>query len=495
MAMQAMFPNITRAPKHNRQRCRDYDTKGFCVRGAACPYDHGNDHLVAPGESEYDPNNAIIDTNGRSSVHSKNRSSQSEVTPRKSNRAVFSDLKVPKDRTLTAIVVEQIPEEHFHEETVRDFFSQFGKITEVTMHAYKHLAIVNYENRNAAQRAFESPKAIFENRFVKVYWYRPDLDDKAGINGRISKERSSSEAGSRQLLALSTEEDLEVYRREQEEKQKVHERRQAAMKRVAEAKQALAQQQEEMTRHNEEKATLIAKLASKGVLLPADGTEEEVPTETMALREQLARLEAEAKSMGIDPDAPIEEYSYSFRGRGRGRGFNSRGGYYVRSRGRGNAPYDFGRGYHNGSPYVRGRSSAVRKLDNRPRNIAVSGVEFDAKKDEMLRAYLISVGEFDGVERHPERPDSMIVSFKERWQAEQVMKGGTEIPGVGKVTLSWIASVLPATTEPVTMDDDENMAEALNETNGKAHDTQDDTHHEQELNLDVADEDDWGGIS
>ncbi|XP_026183588.1 RNA-binding protein 27 isoform X2 [Mastacembelus armatus] len=29
-----------------KQRCRDYDEKGFCVRGDHCPFDHGNDPLI-----------------------------------------------------------------------------------------------------------------------------------------------------------------------------------------------------------------------------------------------------------------------------------------------------------------------------------------------------------------------------------------------------------------------------------------------------------------
>ncbi|OAQ25203.1 hypothetical protein K457DRAFT_129181 [Linnemannia elongata AG-77] len=29
-----------------RQRCRDYDEKGFCMRGDMCPYDHGDDRIV-----------------------------------------------------------------------------------------------------------------------------------------------------------------------------------------------------------------------------------------------------------------------------------------------------------------------------------------------------------------------------------------------------------------------------------------------------------------
>lgn len=31
-------------------RCRDYDTKGFCTRGDACPFEHGRDHIVVPGQ-------------------------------------------------------------------------------------------------------------------------------------------------------------------------------------------------------------------------------------------------------------------------------------------------------------------------------------------------------------------------------------------------------------------------------------------------------------
>ncbi|KAF9968692.1 hypothetical protein BGZ70_010198 [Mortierella alpina] len=32
--------------ERRRQRCRDYDEKGFCMRGDDCPYDHGEDRIV-----------------------------------------------------------------------------------------------------------------------------------------------------------------------------------------------------------------------------------------------------------------------------------------------------------------------------------------------------------------------------------------------------------------------------------------------------------------
>uniref|UniRef100_A0A8C5AD11 RNA binding motif protein 26 n=1 Tax=Gadus morhua TaxID=8049 RepID=A0A8C5AD11_GADMO len=38
------FPR--RPPQQPRKRCRDYDEKGFCMRGDMCPFDHGSDPVV-----------------------------------------------------------------------------------------------------------------------------------------------------------------------------------------------------------------------------------------------------------------------------------------------------------------------------------------------------------------------------------------------------------------------------------------------------------------
>ncbi|KAJ8003331.1 hypothetical protein DPEC_G00147220 [Dallia pectoralis] len=42
-------PSFTRGlppPTQERKRCRDYDEKGFCMRGDMCPFDHGSDPVV-----------------------------------------------------------------------------------------------------------------------------------------------------------------------------------------------------------------------------------------------------------------------------------------------------------------------------------------------------------------------------------------------------------------------------------------------------------------
>jgi hypothetical protein len=502
--MQAMFPHMTgmssssnqdKGPNtRKRRRCQDYDTKGFCVRGSACPFDHGNDHIVASGDDEYDPTNALIDTNGHHDGHHNLQvgPSQGEGDLRKTVRAAFSDRRVPKDRSITTIVVEQIPEAYFDEQSIRSFFSQFGNIREIGLHAYKHLAIVEYDTRTAAQKAWESPKVIFDNRFVKVYWYRPDLDVKIKSNGIASNAKPSSNVSTSALPDLTTVEDSEAYKRRQEEKQQAHEQRQVALRRTEEARQALIRRKEEVTiKYEAERAVLRAKLATKGEELPTDSTEQ-VSSEALALREQLARLEAEAIAMGIDPNAPAEDSYYTYRGRGSSRVYSSRGGYT--GRGRGYTPYQPARGTYRGSPFVRGRSSAVRKLDNRPRKIAISGVAFDARKEEMLRAHLVSVGEFESIGKDPATTDSFVVSFKERWQAEQVMNGSTDVLGVGKIKMAWVASAPTATTEqPILDQEDEVMVEA---PNGHRHDVHDDAHDELEVNLDVAGGDDeWDNIS
>ncbi|XP_044739465.1 RNA-binding protein 26 [Chrysoperla carnea] len=39
-------PNNTGPVFHGKRRCRDFDEKGYCMRGDMCPYDHGNDPVV-----------------------------------------------------------------------------------------------------------------------------------------------------------------------------------------------------------------------------------------------------------------------------------------------------------------------------------------------------------------------------------------------------------------------------------------------------------------
>ncbi|KAL2375927.1 hypothetical protein RJ035_008182, partial [Blastomyces gilchristii] len=59
------------------------------------------------------------------------------------------------------------------------------------------------------------------------------------------------------------------------------------------------------------------------------------------------------------------------------------------------------------------------------------------------------IGEYESIEPNPDQPDSQIVSFKDRYVAEKLMYGTTDIPSVGKVEFSWVAN---APSTPGTRD-------------------------------------------
>ena len=49
---QLPFLEASAGKSNINARCRDYDTKGFCARGNACPFDHGNTQIIVPGQHE-----------------------------------------------------------------------------------------------------------------------------------------------------------------------------------------------------------------------------------------------------------------------------------------------------------------------------------------------------------------------------------------------------------------------------------------------------------
>lgn len=52
-AMSQALPGIAAQPaRKNGERCKDYDEKGFCALGNTCPYDHGSDRIIVPGQNE-----------------------------------------------------------------------------------------------------------------------------------------------------------------------------------------------------------------------------------------------------------------------------------------------------------------------------------------------------------------------------------------------------------------------------------------------------------
>ena len=254
------------------------------------------------------------------------------------------------------------------------------------MQDYKRLAIIKFEDYDTAKKAYDSPKVIFDNRFVKVYWYKPD---------RMPRERHQNGFGKGDGDVEMQEEDkidpVEFAKR-QEEAQRAHEEK---TKKIKEAEAQRQELEQKMKAQAEERSKLLAKLAAKergksgtpdqaaaagqngAAANGADGNS--TPSQTDALKAKLAELEKEAESMGINPNEDQQWQGFAPRGRG---GYRGRGAFQPRGAWRG------GRGAF--AP----RGGAVRRLDNRPRTVAVifaNNEEMSPQKDEALRQYLLFV--------------------------------------------------------------------------------------------------------
>ena len=318
------------------------------------------------------------------------------TTPRR-NRAEFSQAGPNHDKSITTVVVEQIPEENFDEAQVRDFFSAFGNIEEVSMQAYKRLALVKFDSYYSARAAYDSPKVIFDNRFVKVYWHNPNTAPVLpGSAGKASSPNSAT-------TPVEPTFDREKFARDSEAAQMKLEERKALQQKNEEMLADIAKQKEELAQKQaEEKRRLQEKLKAKGRPVSEDLHSDEVTTgdeprkpssNTEALRAQLKALEDEAKSLGIDPERiPLEPWSPA-RGHGRGRG---RGSYRGWEGFAGRGGYDPARASYRGRGSFRGatRAGGAYNLDNRPKKVKVEGVVFDDAKDESLRQFLFVRGSY-----------------------------------------------------------------------------------------------------
>lgn len=73
------------------------------------------------------------------------------------------------------------------------------------------------------------------------------------------------------------------------------------------------------------------------------------------------------------------------------------------------------------------------------------------------------LGEYDNIEPSPSSSSTLFVSFKQRFEAEKLFYGSKDIPGVGKVEMSWVSSTAPTSAKPDRRDDDDIKMEGASE--------------------------------
>ncbi|EAT87103.2 hypothetical protein SNOG_06039 [Parastagonospora nodorum SN15] len=357
-------------------KCYNYHEKGFCALGSLCAFEHGDGDDIPQAVPEYDPDQPSLGSNR--TRHGGGKAVKA--------RAPFSMLGPSYDHTNTTLVVEQIPTEKLREKDVRAFFSEFGTVVDVQMHTFKSLAIVKFEDNAAATRAYMSPKAVFENRFVKVYWYKQGYGEGA-FDGEVEMGDGDGNDFYMQDDRLNPE---EIAKRQAEAQKAFEERR----KKTQEADAKAAEIERRLKENDVETKQIRQQLAELGVDYDDGMHKEQSPG--------LANLALEAENLFTLKEAPSMGRGYGFplRGIRRGRG-TRRAGYLGRT-----------------------SKSSVKRLDNRPRRLAVSDIEKDTPRDEALRQYLM--------------PDVVILTFEYRYQAETFLDNSHQILDVGELVLAWV---------------------------------------------------------
>ncbi|XP_006454808.1 hypothetical protein AGABI2DRAFT_198413 [Agaricus bisporus var. bisporus H97] len=377
----------------------------------------------------------------------------------------------PERRGDKTLVVEKIPEDKLSLANVNDWFKRFGSVTNVAIDRMGGKALVSFSTHEEAYAAWKSEDAVFNNRFVKVFWHRP-MQGQGQIGARIlaasapvvagiaaktdittagatsstasvPPRKSSSTPGSSAASALAAKQQL-LEQQIAEQKSLMASLETATPEEKKDIMTRLRKLGEEMKTSistpttpqiaaplNDQQQKERDKL-DKELELHSTSTPESTPAEkpkqesTEELKAKLEKLKAEAASLGLSTEGSSYAGAPSYRG-----------GYRGRARG--------GRGFFRGAP-TRGAAPRFNMtLDNRPKKLLLKGA-----KDEHLQAvrdWYETTGQLDSVD--VQEGEGVVVAFKTRTAAEQGFAKGSNIPIAGQVQINWFTGkTTPAVSTP-----------------------------------------------
>ena len=294
----------------------------------------------------------------------------------------------------TRLVVDHIPYEHCSISSVNSFFSKFGNLTNVTVNPDQRRAKIQFATNEEANQAYHSADAIFDNRFVKLYWDRDGEDIPAPQMVRTLEVVKDAHVPLNPPTLAST---INI----------AAAKRQEALKTMLNLQR---QQQELLTRYIDQQKALMNRLES-GNINETDKAElmdslRNVDSLIISMRESMQTVEAklsEITNQNVDggDNSPKLEYKSPVL----------RGGPTTRT------------------PSSRGRPHAANqsyKLDMRPRSLLLKPVPIRVGRDiDSLRKLFEPFGTIKSIKvvDGTEGTDSVgaLVEFGQRFEAEQAM--------------------------------------------------------------------------
>ncbi|KAM3955589.1 zinc finger protein swm [Aphomia sociella] len=204
-----------------KRRCRDFDEKGYCMRGDLCQWDHGSDPVVLedaaltrvltvpPPVPEYNPLTPDI-WGGMPAgfapagfhphpMHPHPHPPRElipiprirheppvvgNVAPRMPppkrnfdyNRLGAPRPPLPANAANCSLEVKKVPRGMNDITHLNNHFSKFGKIVniQVCYEGDPEAALITFSTPTEANIAYKSTEAVLNNRFIKVFWHNPE---------------------------------------------------------------------------------------------------------------------------------------------------------------------------------------------------------------------------------------------------------------------------------------------------------------------------------
>ncbi|KAK8845554.1 hypothetical protein IAR55_006269 [Kwoniella newhampshirensis] len=480
-----------------RQKCYDYHERGFCMRGANCPYEHSEDVIIPTPEmmfAQFPPPFMGVGGPGgpgRGNGRGRGRGRGNVFTPHgngnghmmgpgqehhgfpvpfspmarpgaqsdqsgASNNFMGSN-RPPSDRTSTSLVITDIPPASLSIQAITSYFERFGDVTNVALEAKNRRALISFATNLQAFAAWKSEDAIFGSRHVKVLWHRPrpgqgaagqealeksaellanmkKINNGEGPQGNVKAKLSGPESRLRATLA-----ELEVQERKAKQETLMAEQK-VLLKRAEGASK-------------EEKIQILTRLKelSKEMEELKKPKKEEAEDVQMSEKEKLDRELAKhgmETTEGKDQDELLKLSAQlsALRDKANTLGIDSSARYspYSRPRGRG-APRARGRG--------RGGPPRPMRLDNRSRVIDVTGdvLQSEEGRHAAQEWYESTGGAVQVVD------GGLRVTYSARDAAERALAKGTKeiIDAPGGIQATWHTAPIESSAPDVEMADDD----------------------------------------
>lgn len=221
-----------------KEPCIDYHEKGYCLAGDQCTFDHGEDAIsIDSAKPPPLPNMSLppVPPNMPPPPHMPVPPGMPPIPPfglppvppvglppfappnmpppvvqgltktRNGNNPGQISRTVLNPQQGCCLEVRKIP---VHENTIQklnDHFSKFGQITNIQV-AFGHPenALVQFAAPEMANHAYQSPEPVLNNRFVRVFYYRPppNQHQKGNIGQRVHRKRPNPDGSEEESVSI-----------------------------------------------------------------------------------------------------------------------------------------------------------------------------------------------------------------------------------------------------------------------------------------------------